>query len=174
MIEPTILIVETTREKALKKLPSFCRKNQLGFEFAIHLPRGEQWVDLSFSLIKRLLKLFPFENMRIEVEAGRVKDVFSDWDSYLEWFQTESFREERLFRRIEVGRFSKGLGYFDWENQADPNHTLLKIYTQSDQNAPFEETSRKVAEEKAIEFSQKSNLEVPALRLGFKLFKLFR
>ncbi|MFM8269471.1 MAG: hypothetical protein ACKN9V_04710 [Pseudomonadota bacterium] len=118
-------------------------------------PIGEE----SFTLVKKLLKLFPFEVLSVEVDFRRSRDVFSDWDSYLEWFKAEKPAGERLFSRIKISRQRKTLGLMVWE-KGD-----LAIYTEHDQVAPIT---------KACETMQPLIISVSSSRVGFKLFQFLR
>lgn len=91
----------------------------------------EPMSEESLILVKRLLKLFPFETLRIEVAFGRRRDIFSDWDSYLDWFKAEPPHSERLFDQIWITRQKRMLGIMVWEERE------LAIYTEHDQSAPI-------------------------------------
>jgi hypothetical protein len=120
-----------------RRLPDFCRKNGLQSRCGIVWIWNTQTEGEPFTLVKRLLKLFPFEALSIEVDEGRSRDVFSDWDSYLEWVNAESPTPTRLFSRIKIFRQKRVLGFLVWEKRRDSDERELAIYTQHDQTEPI-------------------------------------
>jgi hypothetical protein len=119
-----------------RRLPDFCQKNGLKSRCGILWIWDKQTGGDPFILIKRLLKLFPFEVLSIEVDDGRSRDVFSDWDSYLEWVNAENPTPTRLFSRIKIFRQKRVLGLLVWEMRGDSQKELA-IYTQHDQTEPI-------------------------------------
>jgi hypothetical protein len=147
-------------------LPKFCRKNQLVHCWTVILISGASEIEWVLILVKRILKLFPFESTEIEVDQGRSCDRFGDWDSYLEWFRAETPTKERLFNRIRIYRREKVLGYIELG-------TGISVFTQHDQSGPFGEALKSIQPEfPQLEVSTEKTL-LP-LRMGFKLFQLFR
>ncbi|NDC25190.1 MAG: hypothetical protein EBZ49_13840 [Proteobacteria bacterium] len=113
--------------------------------FAVELSKMPQENHFVLGFIRRILKLFPFEQMEIEVQRGRSRDLFEDWDSYLEWFRADEPHEGRWFSSITVMRKHRFLGYLVWE-QREKATTSLAIYTEGNQSGPLEELSRAVGE----------------------------
>jgi len=128
-----------------RKLPSFCRKNGLQSRCSIQWRWTNPMEEEAFTLIKRLLKLFPFELLRIEVDKGRSRDVFSDWDSYVEWAKAENLSLERLFSRIQILRHKKVLGFLVWTKRSDSSGLDLNIYTEHDQTRPISQACETIA-----------------------------
>jgi len=126
-----------------KKLPVYCENEQLGNRFAVAF--GELWKETEFvlSLVRRVLKLFPFEKMEIEVDRGRSRDVFEDWDGFLDWFRADNPSHERYFSRIKVLRKQKVLGYLEWEGGAK-QPIELAVYTTQNQSGPLSEACQAV------------------------------
>ncbi|NBX76228.1 MAG: hypothetical protein EBQ92_06705 [Proteobacteria bacterium] len=122
-----------------KKVPAFCREHGLGSRCGILWIWDTQTEGEPFTLVRRLLKLFPFESLSIEVDEGRRRDVFSDWDSYLEWINADAPNPSRLFSRIKVFRRKHVLGFLVWEQGKNSNGMELAIYTQHDQTNPISE-----------------------------------
>lgn len=147
-----------------RRLPDFCRKNGLQSRCGIVWIWDRQTVGDPFTLIKRLLKLFPFEALSIEVDEGRSRDVFSDWDSYLEWVNAENPTPKRLFSRIKIFRQKRVLGFLVWEKRGDSQRELA-IYTQHDQTEPISKACETLA---TVEIFSKS---APSPKKGCWLYE---
>jgi len=152
------------------EVPPFCRKERLTFRFALVFQETPFSREKAFLFVKRLLKLFPFERLRVEVETQRVRDVFSDWDSYLEWVQAEPSTSGRLFKRLEVWRFKKCLGYFEWKDSSPAGQRVLEVFTEGDQSNPFLEVCRQIAVEENTSLQHQTGASYP---LNSKLGKRF-
>lgn len=120
-----------------KKSIRFCKKHRLYSRCEIDWRWTHPMKDESFTLVRRLLKLFPFEYLSVEVDQERSRDIFSDWDSYLEWLKSDTISPERLFSRIKIARHKKVLGLLVWEGDKTSGATNLVIYTEQSQALPI-------------------------------------
>lgn len=145
--------------------PRYCRSNKLLSRCAIEWKPTDEVEEGLFPLVKRLLKLFPFEGLAVEVDQGSCRDVFSDWDSYLEWLRAESDLGNRLFSRIKIFRHTKVLGLLVWEKSPKSGLLELAIYTEQNQISPIAKACESLGEVEIRDYK---------LRMGFKLFQLFR
>lgn len=149
-----------------KSYPKFCRKHRLIHCWRVEWEKGSREIDFILLLVKRILKLFPFERTEIEVDRERSSDRFGDWDSYLDWFKAETPNEERMFHRIKIYRGDKVLGFIQ--------HDLgINVFTEHDQSNPLGEALSTVVKEFALSKVIVQKTVMPS-RMGFQLFQLFR
>lgn len=128
--------------------PRFCREHQLLQRFSIQWEGTEDPSESVFRLVRKLLKLFPFEWTQVVRQEGRVQDVFDDWDSYLDWVKAGNSGKLALFQTIRILRQKQVLGFMQWEGK-DPNLELA-IYTQFDQSVPFLDACRSLVQESGL------------------------
>ena len=149
-----------------KSYPKFCRQHRLVHCWRVEWEGGSAEIDFVLLLVKKILKLFPFERTEVEVDHGRSRDRFGDWDSYLEWFRAESPASERLFHRIKIYRGKKVLGFIQ-------NDSGIVVFTEHDQSHPLGEALGMVMKELAFSKVAVRKTVMP-LRMGFQFFQLFR
>jgi len=146
-------------------VPGFSRKNKLRSRCAVEWNQGDRLQEDCLLLVKRILKLFPFESLLVEVEQGKCTDVFPDWDSYLEWLSAEEERQGRLFSKIKIFRQKRVLGLIVWEKNRQNQMFELAIYTEHNQTDPVTKACETLGTVEVRDYS---------LRMGLKLFKFFR
>lgn len=125
--------------------PRFCRDHQLFHRFSFGWEGTEDPSESVFKLVRKLLKLFPFEWTQVVRQEGRVQDVFDDWDSYLDWIKAGNSGKQALFQSIRISRQKQVLGFMQWEGK--DSDCELAVYTQFDQTAPFLEACRSLAQD---------------------------
>lgn len=168
-LESTVQIYEGF-PPGYKKLPPYCEKERLENRFAVGFGASGEETEFVLSLVRRILKLFPFEKMEIEVDRGRSRDVFEDWDGFLDWFRADNPSCERYFSRIKVLRKQKVLGFLEWE-ESEMGPYQLAVYTADNQSKPLAEACQAVCssqEPKKATFIEKGTETVPKKR--WKLF----
>ena len=128
--------------------PRFCREHHLLHRFSIRWEGTEDPSESVFRLVRKLLKLFPFEWTQVVRQEGRVQDVFDDWDSYLDWVKAGNSGKQALFQSVRILRQKQVLGFMQWEGK-EPDLELA-VYTQFDQTAPFLEACRSLAQDSGL------------------------